>query len=125
MTGVVQFSTASQARPEVERDRTRGFWTSVTWIGLAFLLAWSWNPAEMYRWPQLFSDAGNMATYAAGVLKPDFKEWRYYLQEMATTIQWTSCPASRYSLSPVSRRVNQAPMPTRTDMYARKMMRSS
>jgi phosphonate transport system permease protein len=87
MTGVVQFSTASQARPEVERDRTRGFWTSVTWIGLAVLLAWSWSPAEMYRWPQLFSDAGNMATYAAGFLKPDFKEWRYYLQEMATTIQ--------------------------------------
>jgi phosphonate transport system permease protein len=87
MTGVVQFSAASQARPEVERDRTRGFWTSVTWIGLAVLLVWSWHPAEMYRWPQLFSDAGNMATYAAGFLKPDFKEWRYYLQEMATTIQ--------------------------------------
>jgi phosphonate transport system permease protein len=87
MTGTAQLSTAGQARPDIERDRARGFWTSMTWIGLAVLLAWSWRGAEMYRSPYLFSDAGNMASYAAGFLRPDFKEWRYYLQEMLNTIQ--------------------------------------
>lgn len=87
MTGAAQVSATGEVRPEIERDRTRSFWTSVTWIGLAGLLAWSWMPAEMYRSPQLFSDAGNMATYASGFLKPEFKEWRYYLQEMMITIQ--------------------------------------
>src|SRR5690349_16943594 len=87
MTGTAQLSTVGEARSEVERDRVRGFWTSTTWIGLAILLVWSWHGAEMQRWPHLFSDAGNMASYAAGFLTPDFKEWRYYLQEMLNTIQ--------------------------------------
>lgn len=87
MTGATQIGAAGEARSEIERDRTRGFWTGATWIGLAMLLAWSWGPAEMYRWPQLFSDAGNMATYVSGFLNPDFREWRYYLQEMLNTIQ--------------------------------------
>lgn len=87
MTEVAQARATGQARPEIQRDRSRSLWTGATWIGLAVLLAWSWSPAEMYRWPQLFSDAGNMATYASGFLSPDFKEWRSYLQEMLTTIQ--------------------------------------
>ncbi|WP_260855392.1 PhnE/PtxC family ABC transporter permease [Mesorhizobium amorphae] len=51
------------------------------------LLIWSWAPAEMFRWTYLFTDAGNMAQYAAGFSHPNFGEWRYYLQEMLVTIQ--------------------------------------
>lgn len=47
----------------------------------------SWGPAEMGNWTFLFSDAGNMAEYASGFLRPDFSEWRSYLEEMIVTIQ--------------------------------------
>lgn len=50
-------------------------------------LALSWGPAEMGRWTYLFTDAGNMAEYASGFLQPDFRDWRYYLEEMVVTIQ--------------------------------------
>ncbi|UXN02942.1 phosphonate ABC transporter, permease protein PhnE [Bartonella sp. HY406] len=53
---------------------------------IIIILAWSWTPAEMYLWPQLFTHAGNMAEYAAGFLHPDFTEWHYYLTEMLVTV---------------------------------------
>lgn len=55
--------------------------------GLALALGLSWNAAEMGNWTYLFSDAGNMAEYAAGFLRPDFSAWRFYLEEMIVTIQ--------------------------------------
>ena len=61
-----------------------------SWIPLlAFIgaLAASWGPAEMGRWTYLFSDAGNMAAYGKDFLKPDFKDWAFYLEEMVVTIQ--------------------------------------
>lgn len=54
---------------------------------LAAALLWSWGPAEMGRWTYLFTDSGNMAEYAAGFLRPDFADWRYYLSEMIVTVQ--------------------------------------
>lgn len=54
---------------------------------LALALGLSWNAAEMGNWTYLFSDAGNMAEYASGFLRPDFGEWRFYLEEMIITIQ--------------------------------------
>ncbi len=57
------------------------------WAALAGLLAWSFNPAEMYRAPGLITDAGNMASYASGFLSPNFKDWRYYLSELVVTVQ--------------------------------------
>jgi phosphonate transport system permease protein len=57
------------------------------WSVLALLLAWSFNPAEIYRAPALITDAGNMAKYAGGFLSPNFKEWRYYLSELINTVQ--------------------------------------
>lgn len=50
------------------------------------LLVWSWNGAEM-RPLVLFQDAGNMAQFAADFFPPNFHDWRYYLEEMAITIQ--------------------------------------
>lgn len=82
-----KIETAAFARPDVERDWSRSLWIWATWVSLLVLLAWSWAPAEMDRWTYLFSDAGNMAEYAGGFLRPDFSQWRYYLSEMLDTIQ--------------------------------------
>jgi phosphonate transport system permease protein len=72
---------------EIGRDWSRSIANGVMWGGLGLLLIWSWAPAEMSRWPHLFTDAGNMKTYASGFAEPNFKEWRYYLTEMVVTIQ--------------------------------------
>lgn len=50
------------------------------------LLVWSWNGAEI-RPLVLFQDAGNMGQFAADFFPPNFHDWRYYLEEMAVTIQ--------------------------------------
>jgi phosphonate transport system permease protein len=80
-------SISPTVRPEVERDWSRSLWTWVTWVTLLVLLAWSWAPAEMNRWTSLFSDASNMAEYASGFARPDFSQWRFYIDEMIVTLQ--------------------------------------
>lgn len=82
-----QAALSDDKQVEIPRDWTRAVWTYATWIVLAVLLAWSWKGAEMSRWTFLFSDAGNMAQYIQGFLSPNFEEWRYYLEEMVSTIQ--------------------------------------
>lgn len=56
-------------------------------IAVAVLLAWSWTPGEMYRSVSLYTDAGNMAEFAAGFLNPNFRDWDIFLDEMIVTIQ--------------------------------------
>lgn len=50
------------------------------------ILAISYNPAEIYRWTYLFTDATNMAEYLSGFLKPDFSEMKMYIIKMFETI---------------------------------------
>jgi phosphonate transport system permease protein len=63
-----------------------------SWLGLLAwgvflaLLAWSWGGAEM-RPLDLVRDSGNMAKYAADFFPPNFKDWKFYLQEMIVTVQ--------------------------------------
>lgn len=63
-----------------------------SWLGLLAwgvflgLLAWSWRGAEM-RPLDLVRDSGNMAKYAADFFPPNFKDWKFYLQEMIVTVQ--------------------------------------
>jgi len=75
------------APAEIARDWKHSATSGILWAVIALLLIWSWGPTEMGRWTYLFTDAGNMATYASGFLNPDFREWRYYLEEMVVTIQ--------------------------------------
>ncbi|GAK69637.1 phosphonate ABC transporter permease protein [Agrobacterium rubi TR3 = NBRC 13261] len=56
-------------------------------LGLLAALMFSWGPTEMGRWTFLFTDGGNMAEYAKDFLRPDFKTWPYYLEEMMVTVQ--------------------------------------
>jgi phosphonate transport system permease protein len=59
----------------------------IFWVIICAMLAWSFMPAEIFRAPSLVTDAGNMQKYASGFLSPNFKDWRYYLAELITTIQ--------------------------------------
>lgn len=70
-----------------ERDWRRTGYNALVWIVLLGFLGWAFAPAEMYRIVSLYTDAGNMAEYASGFLKPNFHEWEYYLSEMVLTVQ--------------------------------------
>jgi phosphonate transport system permease protein len=51
------------------------------------LLAWSFAPVEMQKATLLVTDWRNMAEFLNGFLRPNFHEWRQYLNEMVETVQ--------------------------------------
>ena len=69
------------------REWTRTAFNLLIWGGLAAALAWSWAPAEMFRIVGLYTDAGNMAEYASGFLKPNFRDLDFYIAETVLTVQ--------------------------------------
>ena len=60
--------------------------TATTALAVAVLLAIAYQPAEVYNWTLLFTDAANMATFAADFLRPDFTDWRLFLDKMLETV---------------------------------------
>lgn len=64
--------------------RMRGW---LLWALIFALLAWSWQPAEMFRVVALFTDWRNMAQFGDAFLKPNFHDWDSYLLDMVVTIQ--------------------------------------
>lgn len=65
-------------------SRMRGW---LGWLLLIALLAWSWNPSEMFRVSALFTDWRNMAEFGGAFLHPNFRDWETYLTDMVVTIQ--------------------------------------
>lgn len=57
------------------------------WLLVFGLLAWSWNPAEMFRVSALFTDWRNMAEFGSAFLNPNFHDWDQYIADMLVTIQ--------------------------------------
>jgi phosphonate transport system permease protein len=64
--------------------RLRGW---LGWVLVFGLLAWSWNPAEMFRVTALVTDWRNMAEFGGGFLHPNFHDWDSYISDMVVTIQ--------------------------------------
>lgn len=60
-------------------------WTYLVWLGVAGVLAWAWQGAEI-RPMALIRDAANMRTFAADFFPPDFRDWQLYLREMVVTL---------------------------------------
>lgn len=73
--------------PSVPLVPPKAHWSRwLVWAALFAVLAWSWEGAEI-RPTVLWSDAGNMATFAGDFFPPNFDSWQYYLEEMIITIQ--------------------------------------
>lgn len=60
-------------------------WTYLIWLGVALVLAWAWQGAEI-RPMALIRDAANMRTFAADFFPPNFRDWSLYLREMVVTL---------------------------------------
>ena len=58
----------------------------LAWTAVIAVLAWAWRGAQM-RPMLLVQDSGNMVKFAIDFFPPDFREWKYYIEEMAVTIQ--------------------------------------
>ena len=69
------------------RDWGRLAYRTLIWGGLVLAFAWSWAPAEMYRFVNLYTHSQNMSEYASGFFRPNFHEFDYYVQEMILTVQ--------------------------------------
>lgn len=60
---------------------------AVIWGGFFGLLIWSFWPAEVFKFPLLGANADRMGEYLAGFARPDFTEWRNYMEQILVTIQ--------------------------------------
>lgn len=57
------------------------------WGGIIVLLILSFGPAELNKFPLLFSNSDNMRQFGAGFLNPDFSNWPDLVAKMWLTIQ--------------------------------------
>ena len=84
---------ALSARPKAEDLLTpprvppkRRLVEGLGWALALAVLAWAWEGADM-RPGDLVRHAGNMATFAADFLHPDFHRWPLYAEQMIVTVQ--------------------------------------
>ena len=77
-------ATRARALPVPETKHSWAWYFA--WGLVLMLLAASWKGADM-RPLDLIRDSGNMATYAAEFVPPDFGQWRMFVHEMVITLQ--------------------------------------
>jgi phosphonate transport system permease protein len=78
---------SAQARAQLAPRWGRIAGNAAVALAVAAVLAASYRPAEVHNWPLLFTDAGNMATFLADFLEPDFTELGFYVEKMLETVQ--------------------------------------
>ena len=65
-------------------ERLFGF---ALWGGIVVALMLSFGPAEVWRFPMLFTQSENMRQFGQDFLRPDFAGWRIYAVQMWLTLQ--------------------------------------
>ena len=76
----------AQLTPPIKPLGQRAF-DFVLWGGIVVLLIISFGPAELTKFPLLFSNSDNMRQFGAGFLRPDFSDWPSLVGKMWLTIQ--------------------------------------
>lgn len=54
---------------------------------VVLLLAWSWSPAEMRKATSLVTDWHNMVDLLSEFMKPNFRDWKVFVEAMVETVQ--------------------------------------
>ena len=81
-----QAGDAARLQPPTTAWRDRGFnW--LLWGGVALLLAVSFGPVEVGKFPLLFSNSARSAELLGGFTRPNFTDWRLYVAETWETVQ--------------------------------------
>ena len=79
--------TASDIPPPPKKPLAQVGTDWLVWGVVALFLAVSFHPAEVGKFPLLFSNSANMRQFVAGLLKPDFADWKTYVAAMWLTLQ--------------------------------------
>ena len=66
-------------------DWRRSVWHGALLIGLCALMAWAWRGARIAP-AELIANAENSVVFAEGFARPNFSNWRDYLEQMAVTL---------------------------------------
>lgn len=73
--------------PVPGRTRKEQVFDWLLWASFVVMLVWSFVPADMHRFGEVFSGGGNMAMLLGDFLEPNFRYWRTYLDLMLETVQ--------------------------------------
>jgi phosphonate transport system permease protein len=70
-------------------SKSAGAWALdvLIWGGVAILLIISFAPVELGNVGRLFSNAENTQVFARELLRPDFSDWRLFVEKMWETVQ--------------------------------------
>jgi phosphonate transport system permease protein len=66
-------------------DWRRSVWHGVLLLALCALMAWAWHGARIAP-AELIANARNSVTFAQGFARPDFSNWRDYVEQMGVTL---------------------------------------
>lgn len=80
-------TTSSAIPPPPQRSLAQRAPDLLLWGGLIVLLAIAFAPAELSKFPLLFTNSANMQELGRGFLNPDFTEWKLYVSKMWLTVQ--------------------------------------
>jgi phosphonate transport system permease protein len=59
----------------------------IVWGAVIALLIIGFKPVEMSHFSRLFTNSENMRLYGRDLLRPDFTDWKIYVQQMWLTVQ--------------------------------------
>ncbi|GAA0651141.1 phosphonate transport system permease protein [Brevundimonas lenta] len=70
-------------------SKSMGAWALdvLIWGGVAVLLIYSFGPVELGNVTRLFSNNENTQNFARELLRPDFTDWRLFVEKMWETVQ--------------------------------------
>jgi len=70
-------------------SRSAGAWALdlLIWGGVAALLIYSIDAVDLGNLPRLLTGAANIETISEGLLRPDFTNWRLFVDKMWETVQ--------------------------------------
>lgn len=75
-------SVEEQLKPRWSKTMTN----ALSALILAIMLGISYKPAEIYNWPLLFTDAGNMLIFLKDFLHPDLSDLTMFIGKMIETV---------------------------------------
>ena len=79
--------TALDIPPPPERALAQRAPDALVWGVVIVLLLISFKPVEMHQIVKLFTNSQNMREFGGELLKPDFTDWRLYVEKMWLTVQ--------------------------------------
>lgn len=87
--GVTQPATVPASDIPKPPSKSMAAWALdlLIWGGVAALLIYSFKPVDLGNVTRLVTNSGNVQTFARDLLRPDFTDWRLFVQFMWQTIQ--------------------------------------